>query len=70
MPSFVSATGQDKASVGYVGPTPITDGNARMTASTQASTARVAAALPASVASAIGQPTGTKQVGAFSSSIS
>jgi parallel beta-helix repeat protein len=70
MPSFQSATGQDRTSVGYTGQTPITDSNARMTSSTQSGTANVAAGLPASVASAIGQPTGTKQLGAFSAPIS
>ena len=70
MPSFVSASGMDRQSVGLVGATPVVDTQMSLTSSSRSSTASVATALPSSVASVIGQQTGVRSVGAFSAMLS
>ncbi len=62
---FRDGTGNDLKSTLTEG-TPVLAGNGTLTAATKASVPTVAAALPSSVASKIGQTSGTKWLGAFS----
>jgi parallel beta-helix repeat protein len=67
MPSFVSGTGMDKRSVGYVGTTPIVDSDYALTSSARSGTASTALPLPAAVAALVDQEAGVQQLGAFGS---